>query len=314
MEGECPGVAHFNKIKDSIVIDPNAVYTIFGHGCDLEDELLILPENTNYITATACGLTTGSNGPTRDLGKDFLNNTLIKPITNETLNKYEMVQRLIHDDVSINKEYIIHTHSHNNKFTNNKNWCFLWFNKPAGLRKLGHITQSIPELREELPQIYTMRSYFLMHFEGSLFPTCDQVNKMLNTYFTQPELNNYNYYFNMFTSELDAEADDDNIHSLDYSSRFIDMIKNNFSIDFATLIYNLKGTFINNACRPICNGPDTKEDPRGLNKFVKLSRANSGRITYQLSKKDLDTFEKTPGFGVELSQDAKQKLKQLPTI
>ena len=138
---------------------------------------------------------------------------------------------------------------------------------------------------------------------------------MLKIYFHDDELNNYNYYFAWNTNHENMMMKyDGDIHSYNYAFRFIDMIKNNFSIDFATLIYNLKGTFINNACRPICNGPYTKEDPRALNTFVKLSRANSGRITYQLSKKDFDTFEKTPGFGVELSQDAKQKLKQLTPI
>lgn len=220
------------------------------------------------------------------------------------------------DDVSINREYIIHTHSHNSKFTNNKNWCFLNFTQPAGLRKLGHITPSIPELSEELPQIYTMRSYFLMHFEGSLFPTCDQVNKMLNTHFSQYELNNHDYYFHVVTTELDPDLfdDDDNIHSFNYAIRFRDMIKNNFSIDFATLIYNLKGIFINNACRPLCKGPHTSDDPKGLNKFVKLCRAYSGRNTYKLSKEEYDTFKKTGDFGVELSDDVKQKLKQFQTI
>ncbi len=218
-------------------------------------------------------------------------------------------------DVSGNKEYIIHTHNEYNKFTNNKNWCFLNFTEPAGLRKLGHVAPSIPELRDELPQIYTMRSYFLMHFEGSLFPTCDQVNKLLNINFYDSELNNYNYYFASNTNqETMMMNNDDDIHSYNYAFRFIDMIKNNFTMDFATLIYNLKGTFINNACRPIGKGPDTKDDPRGLNPFVKLSRANSGRIAYQLSKEDYDTFERIPGFGVELAQNAKQKLKQLTPI
>jgi len=86
LDGECPGVKHFNEIKDSIVIDPNAVYTIFGHGCDLEHELLDIPESTNYITA--CWIS-NCRTKTRDLWIDFLNNTLKKPITNETLNKYE---------------------------------------------------------------------------------------------------------------------------------------------------------------------------------------------------------------------------------
>ncbi len=95
MEGVCPGVEHFNEIKDSLVIDPDAVYTIIGHGCDLEDELFDIPINSKYITATACGITTSHNVPTRDLWKDFLNNTLVKPITNETLNKYEMVLRFL---------------------------------------------------------------------------------------------------------------------------------------------------------------------------------------------------------------------------
>ena len=110
--------------------------------------------------------------------------------------------RFPYQDVSRNIEYIIHAHNEYNKFINNKNSCFLNFTQPAGLRKLGHVTPSIPELREELPQIYTMKSYFLMHFEGSLFPTCDQVNKLLKINFNHDELNNYNYYFALTLTAL----------------------------------------------------------------------------------------------------------------
>ena len=49
----------------------------------------------------------------------------------------------------------------------------------AGLRKLSHIVPRIPELNDNFPQKYTIKSYILLHFEGSLFPTSAQVSNCL---------------------------------------------------------------------------------------------------------------------------------------
>ena len=56
MEGECPGVSFFNEIKDSFVIDPDAVYTVLGHSCDIIEDIQYIPTGCQYITAVACGL------------------------------------------------------------------------------------------------------------------------------------------------------------------------------------------------------------------------------------------------------------------
>ena len=252
MEGECPGVKHFNEIKDSIVIDPDAVYTVLGHSCDIIQDIQDLPTDCKYITAVACGITKWAGG--YDLWIDFLNNNLNKPISEESLKIYGKFV-----DGSYKQEYRIQA---SDKFVNNRTWCFVDYGHLAGLRKLGHITPSIPELSQDLPQIYTMRSYFLMHFEGSLFPTCEQVSIWLNIYFSRSELESYDYFFDEYTNLYLHLSDIQNINykqdenygnqSLKYASSFESMIKKHFLIDFATLMIHLKGTFINNTCRSIC--------------------------------------------------------------
>ncbi len=287
MNGECPGVAHFNDIKDSIVIDPDAVYTIIGHSCDILDDIQDIPNGCQYITAVACGLSKSDDkGTEKDLWKDFLDNSLNRSINQESLEKYRRFK-----EYKTTREYWIdhqyRVQSEGDKFVNSRNWCFLHFGRLAGLRKLGHVTPSIPLLNTKLPQKYTMRSYFLMHFEGSLYPTCGQVSKFLEKHFTQHELNSNNYYFdddtmdwaagNILSEEPLTEEDDDFLN-LKYANIFRNIIKDYFLIDFSTLMLNLKGTFINNSCRTLCGKFGTTHyDVMGDNESVKQSRIRENR-------------------------------------
>jgi hypothetical protein len=291
MEGVCPGVIYFNEIKDSIVIDPNAVYTVIGHACDILDDIQDIPAGCQYITAVACGLSKFSDkGHENDLWKDFLNNSLNRSINEQSLIKYKKFSdnkgKLPRESPYVrDQQYRIQREG--DKFVNSRNWCFLEFSELAGLRKLGYVTPSIPELTEDLPQIYTMRSYFLMHFEGSLYPTCSQVNELLKINFSDDELNNYNYYFNYDTmfrlehntsSEDPLTEDDDDFLNLKYANIFRNIIKEHFLIDLSTLMLNLKGTFINNSCRTLCGKFGTTQyDITGDNESVRQSRITENR-------------------------------------
>lgn len=149
MKNECPGLKHFNEIKDSLVKDPDAVYMLYGHGCDLENEIKIIPKNCKFITSVACGIVRDSR-IIDDIMTDFLENTIVKPINIDTLNKYERVSLGKDADpitkrwLTRNEEYRIHNEGE--YFVNNKNWCFLQLGFLSGLRKLGHVIPSIPNL------------------------------------------------------------------------------------------------------------------------------------------------------------------------
>lgn len=296
MKGECPGVKYFNNIKDSLVIDPDAVYTVLGHSCDIIEDIQDLPRDCKYITAVGCGMSKFADLE-NDLWLDFLNNTLFIPISEQTLKKYgsfNIKQQKKH-------EYIIQA---SDKFVNNRTWCFVDFGHLAGLRKLGNTTPSIPKLSEVLPQIYTMRSYFLMHFEGSLYPTCEQLSIWLNHYFAKQELDSYDYYFDKdtiyYVHALRDEGiallnyrnhEDYNNHSVKYASSFEQMIKEYFLIDLATLMIHLKGTFINNSCRTICGKfGTTNYDINAENESVKKSR--------EREKRDINPFSSLKSQGL----------------
>jgi hypothetical protein len=276
MKNSCPGLKYFNEIKDSLVKDPDAVYIVMGHGCDLEGELLTVPPKCKYITSVACGIESGRTAG--DIMYQFLQNNLEQPITRDSLKKLELFKATYEKGGKrlITKNIEFRIHHAGEKFVNNKNWCFLRIRHLAGLRKLGHIVPNPPELNHDFPQKYTLRSYMLLHFEGSLFPTCAQVSNCLELKFNKSILDSYDY--NWYILE-------------DYN--LTKLIADNFSIDYATLLDNLQGTFINAACRPLCKGPAprTKEDYLGENEFVEQSRTMSGRQTYVM---DIDFFKTLP--------------------
>lgn len=296
MKGRCPGYQHFNSIKESIVKDTNAVYMIMGHGCDLNNELKRVPTKCKYITSVACGIARDIN-PQHDINIDFVNNKIKTPITADSLSTYERINLHIDSDPITNKMYTrneeFRIHNEGDYYVNSKNSCFTAFGFLGGLRKLGHIVPDIPFLNSKLPQNYTLRSYILMHFEGSLFPTCEQVNKCLDINFSKSELDNYNY------------------NSFEYEFQIDGLMKTNFSIDYATIMDYLEGTFINSACRPICKGPFTQQDIEGLNDdFVPVSRSMSGREVYTVNPDFIDQFPMNEYSDRSLTADVKSKLEQ----
>jgi hypothetical protein len=310
MKGVCPGVIYFDEIKDSIVIDPDAVYMIFGHGCDLKGELIEIPPKCKFITRVACGLTSSDLGDYDKRGvlgefffDDFYQNKLETPINIETLGKYE---RLLQFSSNLYEQYTEmghytrkhpsndlvytqnwHIHNHGEHFVNSKNSCFYDLGVPAGLRKLGIATPQIPDFSIAIEK-YTWRSYALLHFEGSIFPTCQQVSIILNANFTKSELDGYNYY----TIKLQQ------------------IIKDTFSIDYGTIVKHLVGTFINGACRPICHGPKTIEDIYGdLDRFVKTSRTLSQRDNSKTIYEVPKEFVKSEDY--YLTPELKSKLEKI---
>jgi len=73
MENECPGLKYLNDIKDNLKKDHNNVYMMFGHGCDLYEEVVRVPTDCKYYTSTSCGLVTENNPK---ITKDFFDNRL----------------------------------------------------------------------------------------------------------------------------------------------------------------------------------------------------------------------------------------------
>ena len=277
MEGQCPGLKYFNEIRDILGHqDSNSVYMIFGHGCDLEPEVdqveLTVPEDCQYFTTVACGISASHNPK---IYKDFFNNTidLSKP------EKYDIVGDEAPDEldqtVLLTGEQSLYRRVVGDSYVNNKNWTFLEMGSYCGLRKMGDVLtnviigdRSVPQflnVREMLPfqvidRPYTLEMYYLQHYAGSLFPTTNQVCKLLHEKYTENELNNLKYAL------------------VSGHSKFKELIIKNFSIDYESIMEVCKGIHINFACRPICRGTDNTVDeiiPRS--NFVALRRQKSSK-------------------------------------
>lgn len=274
MENECPGLKYFNEIKDRIDKNPDAIYLMFGHGCDLDGELLTVPPNCRYITRVACGISSTSDIDI-DIGNDLLNNTL----DIRRFDKYEWVTNNTEVNAIYFEEY--KTHVSGQKYVNNKNSCFLdkshGHGGLSGLRRLGdHVSK--PEVIN-----VTLREYLVMCYEGSLYPTTEQINKLLN----ESTISN---------SFEKLERRDWYTNTLENLKEWGELITNNFSIDYASIMDILPGTFINKACRPICKGKKTKDNFIGTTEFIQLARTNSDRKIYINPPKEiLDKMDKYPG-------------------
>ena len=255
MENECPGLKYFYEIKDNLKKDHNAVYMVFGHGCDLYEEVSVVPNRCKYYTSTSCGLASENNPK---ITQDFFNNTLDL----ERPEKYfaaaseeESLDGSLeeYNDVKYRRIIGLYEHNEGESYVNNKNSSFLSMGEFAGLRKMGDMIINNKQNKsfngfmqngKSKKQEYTLEIYYLQHFAGSIFPTTLQVCKLLHENFSENELNNFEYP----------------LYNPKYHDKFINLIKNNFSIDFASIMEYLPGKFINSACRPICDGPtNTRE-------------------------------------------------------
>ena len=290
MKNECPGLKYFLEIKDKIMTNSMNIYTILGHGCDLENEVRIVPVNCEYYTSTACGLTTKNNPK---LNEDFFNNTLdLNRLERYNFSRDEVrhLDGLLSDfhDIKYRNVMGLYKHSQGESYVNNKNVCFLRMGEYAGLRKMGDMIINNQKDKNFIDtndwnikqQPYTLEMYYLQHYAGSLFPTTLQVCKLLHQNFKQNILNNYNY--SLITGH----------------DKFKRLIVNNFSIDYASIMDYLPGKFINSSCRILCNGNRATRFSRIIsdNKFVKLRRSQSNSDFLELfwDNNEEDLYETDP--------------------
>ena len=281
MENECPGLKYLNEIRDTVRDqDPNSVYMAFGHGCDLEYEELFVPQDCEYYTMTACGMYGVFN---KKLNTHFFNNTI--DLSNPEI--YDVTKNSQADDsydlFQFTGKFSLYKRNSGESYVNNKNYSILNMGCYGGLRKMGDIIiinpftdnkMDIPNFvilsspsakSKDIIRPYTLEFYYLHHFAGSVFPTTLQVLKLLHQNYTEDELNSFKY--SLYGPEHE---------------KFTDLIKNNFSIDYASIMEVFKGRHINFACRPICRGPLlTEEEIIPKSDFVALRRSKSASLPIQ---------------------------------
>jgi hypothetical protein len=283
MEGVCPGLKYLNELSVPIEQDTNSVYMMFGHGCDLKQEVWDVPHGCEYYTVTACGI---SASPNPKLNKDFFNNTL--DLTKPEIYTYYEDQSITDPEyplIQYSGEQNLYKRKSGESYVNNMAYPFNGLGNYSGLRKMGSIiSNNIPidsyytepnfitrglqinYSKENRP--YTLELYYLQHFTGSIFPTTSQVCKLLHENFTENELNSFNYsYFKDHT-------------------KFQDLIYNNFRIDYTSIMKVFKGRFINASCRPICKGPLTKSEIIPVDSFTAERRRISAILPFQWNEYD----------------------------
>jgi hypothetical protein len=279
MEGECPGLKYLNEIRDTVRDqDPNSVYMAFGHGCDLEGEEQDVPEHCEYYTMVACGM--ASDNTYKKIQEDFFNNTL--DLNNPVKYNFKGESRNDAKYSSIFTTGIesLYRRTSTDTYVNNKINPLLDIGRYSGLRKMGDIisdnmfmTPRYPpnfinskdpnNRNSEIVRPITLEMYYLQHFVGSVFPTTYQVCKLLHENFPKSILNSFKYPL------LDAK----------YHNKFKQLISNNFSIDYASIMNVFNGIHINPACRLICKGPNTVEEilvPE--ESFVGIRRNKSSKL------------------------------------
>jgi hypothetical protein len=291
-----PGYEYLQELRGPK--DPNSVYMCIGHGCDIEGEVLEVPRNCNYITRTACGITTNEDKP---LIFDFLN----RELDIDNLKKYETYTIEDHssDDALVNVIiYEFRNHTAGTQYVNNKNTPFLRLGWPAGLRKFRnpHTTGKLldgnfkPDDAKVNRHSISQLQWYLLHFKESLFPTQDQVDRCLQTK-TEAE-----YYSHINTNFVYSKTD------FGFNKPFIDMMKD-FGIDYECIMDVFPGTHINYACRGICK---KVSDTEGTNPFVAMQRVRSGNPPVFLPKQvvtESADFQDSDG---TLSDHIKQLIEQ----
>jgi len=274
---ECPGRSIL-VTRPVIPYDPEtSIYLISGHGCDMIDDIKTVPVNCEYITKGICGIETSTGESWLKFYDEFgkgtnekLKNPLmyikdIKSSYNPT-NTNKMMNMVFATQVVPNLPNTtvlsdMHVHSLSAKdinmrqYVNSKNTCFVTPGVKAGLYRLGTNLDNVT-----YDESLQFRDYILKHYEGSLYPTQEDIRTLLESVFTGGELDRTN----LSTSEKSGLID-----------RSILAIKINFSIDMSTLMERFPGKLYNISCRPVCRGKLTKSNYLGTNPHVLLRRQAS---------------------------------------
>ena len=253
----CPGqpillsrpTVEFNK--------DTSIYLIMGHGCDLYQEKII-PANCKYVTRSICGKNANSDNIFKKLLYNFSeNSSIINNPEQKTLesnyNDTDLLQYIrIHDAWTT--------------YINSKNSSVFDLNFSCGLYRIGEKPLAIFDANEDEYNNYdfktvektgTLLEFFSNHYNQSLFPTKDDAINILNKIFNKEELN-----IKVDEEIIDGIIIDEQINNrrlVAFFERFKNAMRDNFSIDFSTLMEKFPGVHYNINCRPLCKGVKTRE-------------------------------------------------------
>jgi len=255
-------LAKLGLLKDT----STSVYTIVGHGCDLNYSTDIVPENCYYVHKTKCGIksdTIGMNESGKIESNLFYclfsegNEILYDPITNiDTFKKLNM-------DFTINKpgdNYV------NNRFTPFVDNGSIW-----GLYKIGDIHSIIDNdgycfpgfindennvIRINIDTIKDgeklsaskMCKILVSYYKNSLLPTQEDIITLIKMFGLVEKFDTILNSSKLFYEKL-----------IDCINIFYDLIIKHFKFDIKTLFNYYPGIYYNLLCRIPCSGIDVND-------------------------------------------------------
>lgn len=262
----CPGVSKLAG-RDYIPFNKDtSVYFLWGHGCDLIDDIQDVPKNCAYVTKASCGVSSGLSDSMKKFIEDFsAGNDLLKNpyLISNIKAEYNPKEEEVKEDPQLATFADIHVHyseatdPNMRKFVNNKNWTVAFIGYTSGLYRIG--TKNI---NERVPKEGTLLEYYSNHYKNSLFPTEKDIRETLDILFTKEELS-----IDVSTKKYSELTS--------YNSKFESAIKNTYSIDFASLMKVFPGIYYNLECRPVCRGGLTNNNSEARDPRVAARRRAS---------------------------------------
>ena len=243
-----------------------------GHGCDLHQQRNV-PTNCTYITRSISGKSSYTSNIYKKLLYNFsINSSIIN-------NPDESTLRINYNEPAFLQYMKIHNTG--TPYINNKNWCVFERSTACGLYRIGDKQLAIYDENENkwenyifktVKQTGTLLEYLSNHYNKSLFPTKDDAIRILNETFNENELNiqvdnqiilsDYKisiYSLQGIIDSSSADMTDNNRRLEQLFTRFKYAMRDNFSIDFSTLMEKFPGIHYNIACRPLCKGSKTSD-------------------------------------------------------
>jgi hypothetical protein len=256
-----------NRLYDLglLIKAPESVYTILAHGCDLNTDENIVPENCHYVHKAECGLLTGSVGMNEE-GKEGWDNFFCLFSDRDERLKNPIANR----DALADEKLIFTINKPGDNYVNNRFTPFVSLSQKSGLYKIGDIKSkidedgfcypesgesSIIEIKQENIIEGTKLSsikfceLLISWYKDSLLPTQEDINTLIE-HFSLVEI---------FDKILNGSTNPFWEKKIKCGEIFEDLIVKHFKFDIKTLFEFYPGTYYSISCRVPCSGIDEQD-------------------------------------------------------
>jgi hypothetical protein len=263
---------------------PMSVYTILGHGCDLNKDEDIVPENCYYVHKAQCGLETYSIGWNPDGIRGWDNFFCLFSDHDERLyNPIAYADQL----KNLNMNFTINKPGDN--YVNNRFTPFYLSDQKSGLYKISDIKSEIDEEGFCLPEFvngestvipiypenirdgeklsgFKMCGILISWYKNSLLPTQEDINTLIEHFGL---VDRFDKILNDSTKRFFWET------KIECIKIFESLIIKHFKFDIKTLFNFYPGTYYSMSCRVPCLGIDTQDSFYPLRRQKSLENSDT---------------------------------------